>query len=185
QLQSDGGAGNARRYRNSLDCIISVMREEGIRGMYKGLSASILGLSETTLQFVLYEQMKKRILSSKMEKAQIQKGVSGAPSIDWFETFAMAASAKLIAALATYPHEVLRTRLREVPATTSTSAVIADGSRAAQRGLWQTARKIYLEEGVGALYGGLTAHLMRVVPNAAILFATVEFVLMCADKEKK
>ena len=37
-----------------------------------------------------------------------------------------------------------------------------------------------MEEGVGALYGGLTAHLMRVVPNAAILFATVEFIVHAA-----
>jgi solute carrier family 25 protein 33/36 len=43
--------------------------------------------------------------------------------------------------------------------------------------LWQTAALIYREEGMAALYGGMTAHLMRVVPNAAILFFTYEFIV--------
>jgi solute carrier family 25 protein 33/36 len=82
----------------------------------------------------------------------------------------------------TYPHEVLRTRLRESPVSPNG----ANGTTVAvpkYRGLWQSARLIYMEEGMGALYGGLTAHLLRVVPNAAILFATVEFIVHHASKE--
>ncbi|KAI8855273.1 mitochondrial carrier domain-containing protein [Chytridium lagenaria] len=179
QLQSDSMTGHARKYRSSLDCLTSVVREEGVKGLYKGLSASILGLTETSLQFVLYEQMKKRILAAKMEKKSLERATNLSPppkpSLDWYETFGVAATAKLFATITTYPHEVLRTRLRQVPAGAEVS-----------RGLIQTARKIYLEEGMGALYGGLTAHLLRVVPNAAILFATVEFVLLyAANLDKK
>jgi len=36
---------------------------------------------------------------------------------------------------------------------------------------------IAVEEGTRGLYGGLTAHLMRVVPNAAILFFVYERVM--------
>ncbi|KAJ3097450.1 hypothetical protein HDU97_004860 [Phlyctochytrium planicorne] len=168
QLQS----GDSKIYRNSLHCVQSIVREEGIRGLYKGLSASILGLTETTMQFVLYEYMKKRVLASKQQHSTSPTK----PTLDWLETFSLAASAKLFAAITTYPHEVLRTRLRQLP-----DNAVSGGSRTAYKGLWQTARKIYLEEGAAGLYGGLTAHLMRVVPNAAILFATVEFVLWSAD----
>ena len=52
-----------------------IIREEGIRGLYKGLSASILGLSESTLQFATYEYLKKRILERK--KAQDASPVLG------------------------------------------------------------------------------------------------------------
>lgn len=51
--------GSAPRYPNSLNCIVSVFRTEGIRGFYKGTSASYLGISEGTIQWVIYEQIKK------------------------------------------------------------------------------------------------------------------------------
>ena len=44
-------------------------------------------------------------------------------------------------------------------------------------GLLQTLRLVIREEGARSLYGGLSAHLMRVVPNAAVMFAIYEGVL--------
>ena len=35
------------------------MREEGVRGFYRGLSASNSGVTETMIQWVLYEQPKR------------------------------------------------------------------------------------------------------------------------------
>ena len=40
----------------------------------------------------------------------------------------------------------------------------------------QSLRLIAQEEGLRGLYGGMPAHLMKVVPNAAILFLVVELV---------
>ena len=67
----------------------------------------------------------------------------------------------------TYPHEVLRTRLRQAP----------ENGIHKYTSLVQSAKLILKEEGVAALYGGMTAHLMRVVPNAAILFFTYELII--------
>ena len=44
-------------------------------------------------------------------------------------------------------------------------------------GLYQTLKLVVAEEGVHALYGGLSAHLMRVVPNAAVMYAIYEGIL--------
>lgn len=44
-------------------------------------------------------------------------------------------------------------------------------------GLLQTFRLVIAEEGVRRLYGGLSAHLMRVVPNAAVMYSIYEGVL--------
>ena len=72
------------------------MREEGIRGFYKGLSASYLGVTEGTIQWVLYERLKK--LSITVD------GQNGLPQ--WLGMMASAGSAKLVATIITYPHEV-------------------------------------------------------------------------------
>ena len=44
-------------------------------------------------------------------------------------------------------------------------------------GLWQTLRLVLAEEGAKTLYSGLSAHLMRVVPNAVVMYAIYESVL--------
>jgi solute carrier family 25 protein 33/36 len=44
-------------------------------------------------------------------------------------------------------------------------------------GLVQCFRLVAREEGLAALYSGLVPHMLRVVPNAAIMFGTYEAVL--------
>lgn len=55
QLQSTQGN---MKYKNSLHAIQTMYREEGIRIFYRGMTASYVGISESTLQFVLYERFK-------------------------------------------------------------------------------------------------------------------------------
>lgn len=101
------GSVTARRYKNALDCTMQTFRHEGIRGLYRGLGASYLGVTESTLQWVLYEQMK---LSLAAREERIQR--SGRPKtgwddfVDWFGMAGSAGAAKLFAAIITYPHEV-------------------------------------------------------------------------------
>ena len=45
------------------------------------------------------------------------------------------------------------------------------------KGLLQTFLNIYRYEGISALYGGITPHLLRVVPNAAIMFCCYELTI--------
>ena len=50
-----------RNYTGYSDCIQRVYREEGIRGFYKGLSASYWNVFEGAFQFMLYERMKRLV----------------------------------------------------------------------------------------------------------------------------
>ena len=45
-----------------LKCIRDVYKENGIRGFYRGLSASYLGTSDTILNFVIYEKLKELLV---------------------------------------------------------------------------------------------------------------------------
>lgn len=163
------GGGMHRQYRNSYDCIKQILREEGIRGLYKGMSASYLGVAESTLQWMLYEQMKAglarrelRIEQSGREKNWWDK------TVEWTGKAGAAGGAKLIAAVLAYPHEVARTRLRQAP--------LANG-QLKYTGLIQCFKVVWKEEGMLGLYGGLTPHLMRTVPSAAIMFGMYEGIL--------
>ncbi|KAI9068963.1 mitochondrial carrier [Trametes sanguinea] len=139
---------------------VKIMREEGARGFYKGLSANYLGVTEGTIQWVLYERL-KRLTARTEGKGGLQ---------EWFGMLGSAGTAKCAASLITYPHEVLRTRLRQP---------LVDG-KVKYTGLLQTLRLVIAEEGARLLYGGLSAHLMRVIPNAAVMYSIYEAVLRMA-----
>ena len=78
-------------------------------------------------------------------------------------------AAQLVASAATYPHEVIRTRMREQRSDQ------AHGLK--YTGILQCARTIAREEGLAGLYGGMSVHLLRTVPNAAILLYVVEYMV--------
>lgn len=44
-----------------MDALYSIFRTEGIRGYYKGLLPSLLGVSHVVVQFPLYEALKTRM----------------------------------------------------------------------------------------------------------------------------
>ena len=151
-----------RQYKNSLDCVMQTVRNEGIRGLYRGLSASYLGVTESTLQWVLYEQMK--LYLRHREERLVASGrdpTAWDQTLSWGGRIGAAGTAKFFAAMVTYPHEVIRTRLRQAP--------LQDG-RLKYTGIMQCFRTIWKEEGMASLYGGLTPHMLRVVPSAAIMF---------------
>jgi len=140
-----------------------ILRKEGFLGLYKGMSASYLGVTEGVIQWVLYERLKK--ISTHTYPGQPAKSKLA----EWSGIVASSGGAKMVASLITYPHEVLRTRLRQ-PALTP-------GGPLKYTGLWQTLRLVIAEEGAASLYGGLSAHLLRVVPNAACMFTIYEIAL--------
>ncbi|ORY88534.1 mitochondrial carrier domain-containing protein [Lobosporangium transversale] len=169
QLQVEG----VRQYKNSVDCIYQILKNEGIRGMYRGLSASYLGVAEGTIQWMIYEQLKKtlaerRKVTSLSSTTGTRFVIGGKDIEEWIDYLGAAGAAKFVASAMTYPHEVLRTRLRQVP---------VGNEPPKYTGLKQTFQLVLKEEGVAALYGGLTAHMMRVVPNAAIMFFCYEAIM--------
>ncbi|KAI0791932.1 mitochondrial carrier [Abortiporus biennis] len=149
--------GQSKMLGGSWNTIKQIMREEGIKGFYKGLSASYLGVTEGTIQWVLYERLKKLTANT--------EGKGG--FMEWVGLLGSAGTAKCVASLITYPHEVLRTRLRQP---------LVNG-QVKYKGLVQTLRLVIAEEGAKSLYGGLSAHLMRVIPNAAVMFFIYEAAL--------
>ncbi|KAJ5757320.1 uncharacterized protein N7511_006014 [Penicillium nucicola] len=167
RLQLDKTSTGGRRYRNSVDCIKQVLRNEGIAGLYRGMSASYLGSIETALHLVLYERLKtgfsQSLAASEGTRTPVWDEVC-----HWISTSGAASSAKLVAGLMTYPHEVIRTRLRQAP---------QENGRPKYTGLVQCFRLVAKEEGMAGLYGGLAPHMVRSLPSAIITLGVYEFVL--------
>lgn len=174
------------RYRNTLDAIRTIYRSEGISAFYRGLFPSLLGITHVAVQFPLYERLKLWMQDD-----------SRTP-LTSSQILACSGSAKMCASIATYPHEVVRTRLQTqrrllnpTPNTNSTSMPPAsnsglpqpnNGSSAAsgpseapkqpRGGVIYTVKKIVRKEGWRGLYKGLSVNLIRTVPNSAVTMLT-------------
>uniref|UniRef100_A0A3P9A7K1 Solute carrier family 25 member 33 n=1 Tax=Esox lucius TaxID=8010 RepID=A0A3P9A7K1_ESOLU len=145
---------------NALQCARYVYSTEGMRGFYRGLTASYAGISETMICFLIYETLKKRLNEGRFtsRNGETEKGAS-----DFLGLMMAAAFSKGCASCIAYPHEVIRTRLRE------------EGSK--YRYFFQTARLVAVEEGYAAFYRGLVPQLIRQIPNTAIVLSTYELIV--------
>uniref|UniRef100_A0A915DM57 Exonuclease domain-containing protein n=1 Tax=Ditylenchus dipsaci TaxID=166011 RepID=A0A915DM57_9BILA len=137
-----------------LPCIKRIYANEGIKGFYKGVTASYVGISETIIQFVVYEYLRARLDEADAAMDEDTK---------FYKFMVIGGMAKFCACITTYPHEVVRTRLRE------------EGSEA--RGFWKTLRQVWREGRFSSCYRGVSVQLMRSVPNTAITMGTYELVV--------
>ena len=155
---------------NMWRCISNVYKQYGTRGFYRGLSASYFGISETVIHFVIYEHVKKR-LRTYHQHAGLENNLTGH---NIFSDFMIAAGcSKTVASIIAYPHEVVRTRLRQEE---------VNGKRKYNT-FFQTLALIFREEGRKGLYAGLGTQLVRQVPNSAIMFMTYETMVsvLCSE----
>uniref|UniRef100_A0A673X142 Solute carrier family 25 member 36 n=1 Tax=Salmo trutta TaxID=8032 RepID=A0A673X142_SALTR len=148
---------------NAFECLRRVYQTEGLRGFYRGMSASYAGISETVIHFVIYESIKRRLLEAKAAQHMDEEEETSKDASDFVGMMLAAATSKTCATSIAYPHEVIRTRLRE------------EGTK--YRSFFQTLTTVPKEEGYRALYRGLTTHLVRQIPNTAIMMCTYELVV--------
>jgi len=180
-------------YRSTFDAARKMYRTEGFRSFYSGLAPALLGLSHVAIQFPLYEFFKLKFTGLEM-------GVNTTASEGdnhWLGILAATFLSKICATSATYPHEVLRTRLQTQqhmyplnshegisfrgalgsghirrPRGASSSDGMINLPR--YRGMLKTIRTILAEEGWRAFYHGMGTNMVRAVPAAMTTMLTYE-----------
>jgi len=136
-------------------CISRIHKDLGIKGFWKGVTASYWGISETVIHFVIYEYLKKQLAIAQNKRKTDEKTI-----LDFAGFMVCGACSKTCATIVAYPHEVARTRLRE--------------ENSVYRSFWQTLATVYKNEGRKGLYRGLATQLIRQIPNTAIMMSTYE-----------
>ncbi|KAI9479852.1 mitochondrial FAD carrier protein [Coemansia mojavensis] len=152
-------------YRGVIDGLAQVAAKEGIRGLYKGLAPGLLGVAHGGLQFMAYEEMKRRWLHSQSR--------SSTGDFTSAELACMSASSKTFALSITYPSQVLRSRLQQTPGITSSAA---DGAprMGSYSGLSDVIVKTFRSEGLIGFYKGYGPALLRVLPSNVLTFIVYE-----------
>lgn len=147
-----------RKYGNVIQTAVTLIKEEGPTALYKGIVPTMLrqGCNQAA-NFTAYQFFKSKWqeLSGKPELAPWQHmligGISGGfgPSVN-------------------NPLDVVKTRMQR--------QVVVSGQRPRYSSITQACSRIAKEEGIAALWKGLTPRLMRIMPGQAITFMTYEFI---------
>ena len=167
----------------------STVRQEGVRGLYHGIGASLYGiLPYAGLKFFVYQHFKQSYLAMRGTEGVI--GGDGAvgpptPRLPVPMMLSFGAIAGLIAQSATYPLDVVRRRLqveglkqREPPVALGAPHFPNDRlPRSTPAALVAIARR----QGWRALYSGLSINYMKVVPSTAIGFTLYDYLKSALD----
>lgn len=180
-------------YRSTIDAARKMYTSEGVASFYSGLTPALLGLSHVAVQFPTYEYLKTRFTGQGMGEAPTH-----GEKANWAGILSASVLSKILASSATYPHEVIRTRLQTQRRPVAGEhflqglGISPDGSKQAApapmqpkyRGVVMTFRTILAEEGWRAFYAGLGTNMMRAVPAATVTMLTYEAVMRQLNEAK-
>ena len=119
-------------YRSMAHGVVDIMRNEGLRGFWRGLIPSLFGISHGAVQFAAYEQLKIR-------RAAQRGGKSELSNLDYL---VLSGGSKIFAGSLTYPYQVLRVRLQTYDAERT------------YRGVGDAFVQIWKREGLRGFYKG-------------------------------
>jgi len=146
------------KYKNTFHTAQTIIREEGVRGIFKGFSAGVATFAPyVAIYFTIYEQLKVKIRNSYKLRS-----VNDLP----FSMYLLSGSvAGAIAAAITSPLDVIKTRLQ-----TQNKDTI--GTK--YKGILHASKTILMEEGVKAFIKGLGPRVLWMAGGSAITISTYE-----------
>lgn len=145
-------------YKNSFDCFKKIIANEGLKGLYSGLGAQLVGVApEKAIKLTVNDLVRK-----------IGTDENGHISMNWEILAGMCAGACQV--IFTNPLEIVKIRLQMQGNNTK---VVNAGGPSNEIPLKRlTAGKIVKQLGIKGLYKGASACLLRDVPFSAIYFPT-------------
>ncbi|KAK4690070.1 hypothetical protein P7C73_g39, partial [Tremellales sp. Uapishka_1] len=153
-------------YRGLWDGLTSIYKTEGLRGLYKGSLLALVGVSNGSIQFAAYEEIKRR-------RTDIKKRLYEKEGRSWrvqdeklsnFEYILASGSSKLVAIAITYPYQVVRARIQNFTPT----------AKSPKLSIPTVMSTIYRSEGILAFYKGLGTNALRILPGTCTTFVVYE-----------
>ncbi|MCJ1247992.1 hypothetical protein MMC30_005207 [Trapelia coarctata] len=147
------------KYRNAAHTLYTVLREEGVGAIYRGVSLTALRQgSNQAVNFSAYTQFKYLL-----QKWQPAYNDAELPS---YQTMFIGLISGAMGPLSNAPIDTIKTRLQKTPGMPGETAI----SR-----ITAIARDMFKQEGFHAFYKGITPRIMRVAPGQAVTFTVYEY----------
>ncbi|CAA6669425.1 unnamed protein product [Spirodela intermedia] len=136
---------NSIYYRGITHALYAICRDEGVRGLYKGLGATLLGVGPSiAISFSVYEKLRS--------VWQLERPSDNVALV----SLACGSLSGIASSTVTFPLDLVRRRMQ------------------LEGGLFAAFRDIVQSEGLRGLYRGILPEYYKVVPSVGIVFLTYE-----------
>ena len=143
-------------YNGTLDAFRTILRSEGVRGIYKAYGATVASFGPfSAFYFLFYEKFKEYFVGEKKE-------------IGFLNSLFCASLAGSLSAVLTNPLDIAKVRMQVVRAT--------GNSMFPYKNMFHGIYLIYMTEGLRALFQGSLARVMFHTPNTAIVMSLLELI---------
>lgn len=158
QAHSMVDATEGPKYRNAVHCLYTVIREEGVSAIYRGvaLTAARQATNQGT-NFTVYTLLKAKL-------AEMQPQYNGL--LPGWQTSLIGLISGALGPMSNAPLDVIKTRMQRERAKREESGL---------KQFTRIAKDLVRTEGFSALYRGITPRVMRVAPGQAVTFTVYEW----------
>ncbi|ETW06544.1 hypothetical protein H310_02771, partial [Aphanomyces invadans] len=161
---------NNIRYRGISHAFHRIRAEEGTRGLYRGLSATLLvTVPNMAINFTVFESLKDAVQAFREDPTT---GNSSPPPLTAVDTLTCGAVSGISSSIVTFPVDVVRRRMQISGLHVTTTSTAAEATATA----WGITRELYLQQGIWGFYRGLTPELLKVIPMVGITFGTFDMI---------
>lgn len=168
-------------YKGTIDCISKTVRNDGLRGMFRGISSPLFGLTVlNAITFGSYNKFNKIQQSALMK---FRRDFTQTPTLEFYNHFVSGAGVGVICSAFSCPFEVIKVRMQlDGRAAAAANANIASSSSttssctAARKytGFFDCGNKIWKQDKFGGFYQGFLPTTIRDVSFCATYFAVYE-----------
>ncbi|KAI0798173.1 mitochondrial tricarboxylate transporter [Abortiporus biennis] len=154
------------RFKGLIDGTSCIVREEGLRGIYRGLFPVMMRQgANSAVRFTTYTTLKQFVQSTAPPGQTLPTSI----------TFGIGAIAGLVTVYTTMPLDVIKTRMQSLTARQQYSNSFHCGYR------------IFTEEGILRFWAGTTPRLVRLMLSGGIVFTSYENImrLLGGGQDKK
>lgn len=154
----------APKYRNAAHCVYTVIREEGPSALYRGVALTAARqASNQGVNFTVYSELKSRLQAAQPQYDQL-------PS---WQTSLIGLISGALGPLSNAPLDTIKTRMQREGGVSTESSM---------KRFTRITGQLIQQEGVHALYKGITPRIMRVAPGQAVTFTVYEYIRDVLDK---
>ncbi|RUS23542.1 hypothetical protein BC938DRAFT_474976 [Jimgerdemannia flammicorona] len=153
QLHSMADPLDIPKYRNAGHAAYTIVREEGVSALYKGVTLTALRqATNQAVNFTAYQELKKYF-----------KKLQNLDELPSYQHLILGGVSGAMGPMSNAPIDTIKTRIQK-----------SNSTKSGWHRFTEVTTEIIRKEGYGAFYKGLTPRLLRVAPGQAITFMVYE-----------